>query len=106
MADLIPQFETEDLQGTTTQYTGTVGTSAISIPTVAGTGIAECLIRCPTQSPNTRRLSYSFDGGTTFSILSPGEYIGWSLKGSPTQIKIKGNVASVDYEVILNREPA
>jgi len=105
MTDLAPQFETEDLLGQTTQFTGTVGTTSTAFPTVATTSIAECLIRCPSQTPNSNRLLYSFDGGTTFGTLAPGEFIGWSLKGSPTQIRIKGNVASVNYEIILNKEP-
>lgn len=90
--------------GTTTQYAGTVGTSAINVPTVAGDQIATALIRCPAQTPNTVRLLYSLDGGSVFHSLSPGEYIGWSTK-SRTQIAIKGSVAGVSYEVTLNTEP-
>lgn len=105
MADVLPQFENKDLVGSTTQFVGTVGTTAILVPTVATFAISECLVRCPNQSPNTRRLLYSFDGGVNFGTLSPGEFIGWSLKGSPLQIQIKGNVAGVLYEVLVNREP-
>lgn len=103
--DELPQFENKDIYGTTTQYQGTVGVTAIAFPSVASTAIVECLVRCPGQSPNTKRLLYSFDGGITFGTLSPGEFIGWSLKGEIKQIYIKGNVANVSYEVILNREP-
>lgn len=103
MADAPLQSGFEDT-GTTTQYAGSVGVTAINIPTAAGDPIVTCLVRCPAQTPNTRRLLYSFDGGVTFHTLSPGEYIGWSLRGAKTQIQIKGNVASVVYEVTLNRE--
>lgn len=90
--------------GTTLQLAGSVGTTSTAFPTVAGDPIATALIRCPEQTPNSRRLLYSFDN-STFHTLSPGEYIGWSLKGNLTQVYLKGNVASVNYEIILNREP-
>jgi len=61
--------------GSTTQYTGTVGTTPIQIPGSAGDPIVLALIRCPSQTPNTRRLSWSLDN-TTYHVLSPGEYIG------------------------------
>jgi hypothetical protein len=105
MADLLPQFENKDIYGTTSQFVGSVGITAISIPTVATTAISEIMVRCPNQTPNSKRLLFSFDGGTTFQTLAPGEFIIWSLKGSLTQIQIKGNVATVDYEVLLNQEP-
>jgi hypothetical protein len=90
--------------GTTLQLAGSVGLTSTAFPTVAGDPIATLLIRCPTQSPTTRRLYYSFDD-VTFHELAPGEFIGWSLKGNLTQIYLKGNVAGVNYEVTLNREP-
>lgn len=103
-ADLLPAFETQDLDGGTTHYNGTVGTSAIAIPTVAGNIISEVVIKCPFQTPTTKKLLVSFDGGTTFFTLDPGEFIGWSVKGSRRQIHIKGGVAGVSYDVLLNRE--
>lgn len=90
--------------GLTSQYAGAVGVTSTAVPAVSGDFIATALIRCPVQSPNTRRLLYSFDN-VTFHTLAPGEYIGWSLKGNKSQVYIKGNVASVDYEITLNREP-
>jgi len=100
------QFEQKDLLGTTTNFQASVGTTFIAIPTVAGNPIAEAFVRCPTQTPNTRRLEVSFTSSTgPWVVLRPGEFIGWSIKGYMKQIWIKGNAASVDYEVILNREP-
>ena len=90
--------------GATKQFIGSVGTTSTAVPAVAGDFIATALIRCPQQTPNTRILFYSFDN-VVFTKLSPGEFIIWPTKGNLTQIFIKGNVASVDYEVILNREP-
>jgi len=89
--------------GLTSNYVGSVTTVSTPIPTVAGNEIATALIRCPSQTPNTRRLLYSFDN-VTFLTLTPGEFVGWSVRGSKTQIFIKGNVNPVDYEVILNTE--
>ena len=106
MVDAAPQFETEDLLGTTSQYSGVVGVSPVTIPASAGTVIAEALVRCVSSNLITKSLSVSFDGGTTYLVLTPGEFIGWSLKGGVTQLYIKGSVASVAYEIVLNREPA
>jgi len=90
--------------GLTEQFAGAVGLSSTALPASPGNPIATCLIRCPNQTPNTKILSYSFDN-VTFHTLGPGEFIAWSLKGNLTQIHLKGNVASVNYEVTLNREP-
>lgn len=103
--DVAPQFEASDLLGTTSQFVGTVGTTPISVPAVAGKPIAEVLVRAPSQTPPSIRLQYSFDGGSNYSDLAPGEFVGWSLKGSITQVLIKGSTAGVLYEVIMNREP-
>lgn len=99
--------ETPDAEiGTTTQLVGTVDDTPILLPDTPGDLIATCLIRCPAQTPNSNRLLYSFDGGLNYSTLSPGEFIGWSLRGSTTQITVVGNVPGVNYEVLLNRVPA
>ena len=104
-ADAPPGFETQDLWGTTTNYSGTVGVTAILLPTVADKAISEALIRCPNQSPNTRRLQVSFTSATgPWITLSPGEFMAWSVKGSKKQFWILGNVAGVEYEAIINFE--
>ena len=105
MADLAPQFETEDLLGSSVPFVSTIGTTSTAFPTIASSAIAEFFIKCPLQTPNTIRLLYSIDGGVTFGALAPGEFLGWALKGSVTQIFIKGNIAGVAYELILNKEP-
>jgi hypothetical protein len=90
--------------GTTTQYAATVGTSPISIPSSPGAAIRDCLIRNPsTNTPHTKTLLVSFDAGATFLELSPGEYIGWTPRGSVAQIVVKGSTAGVKYEALLNR---
>ena len=105
MIDAIPQFEVEDLTGTTDHFNGTVGTSAVNIPSIAGGVITEILIEnLPSNSAN-KKLLISFDGGTNFKTLGgPGTSFIWSPKGYLTQIKLKSNLASTDYEIVLNRE--
>ena len=106
MSSPAPQFESKDLAGSTSQYASTVGTSQIPLPPAAGAIIAYAFFRCASDnSPITKRLLYSLDGGVTFGTLSPGEYVGWPVRGGLTQVIIKGNVAAVAYEVILNHEP-
>lgn len=112
MSDILPQFEQEDLIGTTKHFNGNVSTSWVSVPAVAGNVIAEAFVRCAVDQLNSCRLYVSFDGGAGYILLAPGEGIGWSIKSSKesvtgiTQISLKGNVAGVVYEVILNREDA
>lgn len=106
MADKLPQFEGQDVLGTTAHFNSTVGTTAVAVPSSPGNAISEVLVSCPQQTPNTKKLLVSFDGGTLFKTLEIGEGLVWSLKGSPTQIHVKGNEANVSYEIIMNREPS
>jgi len=86
----------------TLQFSGTVGTSPISLPSVAGGALVTVMVSCKVQTPSSRRLQFSLDGGTTFFTLTPGSMVGWEPKAI-TQIQIKGNVAGVEYDVIINR---
>lgn len=105
MADK-PQIGLAEDVGTTTQYAGTVGTTAILIPSVAGGAISSFLVRCPSQSGSpTKSVSFSFDN-VTYQKLNSGEALGWSPMGNIQQIYIKGSGASILYEVIINREPS
>jgi len=105
MANVPSYFETVDLQGSTDAYNGTVGTSWTAIPTVADNVIQSALVVCVFEQGIAKELYVSFDGGTTTAAkLAPGGYISTNIKGRKTQIHIKGNVASVSYEVTLNRE--
>lgn len=106
MADLPPQMEVNDSRGSTVPYSGTVGTTAVNVPSAAGSNITELMVRCPFQSPNTKQLLYSLDGGATYLSLDVGESLTWPLKGSLKQIQIKGSTAGVSYEVILNTDQA
>lgn len=102
-ADQNPGFETQDLDGSTINYSGTVGTSSVDLPASSNKVISEVFYRCPHQTPTTIRCLISYDG-TTYISLNPGEAIGWSVKGNKKQIKVKGNQAGVTYEAVINYE--
>lgn len=105
MTDSTPQFEVTDTKGFTIHYNGSVGTSALAIPTVADKIISSCWIENDIDNtPVTKKLSFSFDGGSTFTDLKLGESITWSPKGDRKQIHVKGNTASVNYKVLINYE--
>lgn len=110
MGDALPQFESEDLIGTTKHFNGNVSTSWTTVPSTPDNVIAEAFVKCSIDQQPTKRLFVSFDGGEGYLLLAPGEGIGWSIKSSKssvsgiTQILLKGNMANVTYEVILNRE--
>lgn len=105
MVNVAPYFETADLQGSTDPYSGTVGTSYVAVPAVAGNVIQSALISCDYDQDVNNELIVSFDGGVSdFVKLSPGGFINPMLRGSIRQIYIKGNVSSVSYSIILNKE--
>jgi len=104
MVDSPARFEIADNQGTTIQGEGTVGTTPISFPTVAGEPISEFLVQCPEDQDIDGRLLVSTNG-TDFLTLHPTGHWGWSPKGaSVTQITLKGNQANVKYEIVANQE--
>jgi hypothetical protein len=102
-ADTNPGFEQQDLYGSTVNYSSTVGTSEVNIPSSPNKVISEIFFKCPSQTPATIKCFISFDG-TTFMTILPGESLGWSVKGLKKQIKIKGNQAGVLYEAVINYE--
>jgi hypothetical protein len=110
MAHSNPDFETKDILGKTLPFSGTVGTSNLTLPTSSQGKISEMLLRNPNTNGINTKLYLSFDGGTTFFSLARGEFIGWSPKSNASntpieQIVIKGSVALSDYELIINVEP-
>lgn len=86
---------------TVDHFNGTVGTTAIQIPSSAGDDISEVLIHNTTSA--NRDLLISFDGGTTFKTLTPDANIIWNVKEGITQIHIKGSAAATSYEIVMNR---
>src|SRR3972149_6060714 len=100
MADLGSTFEGSDTDGTTDQFQGSVGTAAISLPSIPGTRIAEVSVRNLNEINN---LLFSFDG-LSFKTLFPFENIMWSLKGNVKQIQVKSSSSLVENEGLINRE--
>lgn len=98
-------FETQDLDGSTVHYNGSVGTTPIAIPTVADNIIAEFWIEnVIDNSPVTKRLEFSCDGGITYTELRLSESMAWTPKGRIKQIYIKASAASTNYKMIVNYE--
>lgn len=107
MVDSAPEFEMTDGLGTTKQLAGAAGVDAVALFSPVGGAIEEIIIRCPLQTPNTKKLYWSFDN-VVFHELSVGEFVGWeprkdSANQPINQLYLKGNVAGVNYEVIANR---
>ena len=104
MPDVPEEFESTDKLGTTSQYDGVVGVAPISIPAIAGNDIGDFIIQCPFDQADTNTLKVSINGGLNFLTMQPAGFWGWTPKGGVKQLVIKGNVAGVKYEVVLNRE--
>lgn len=105
MSNRKAQFETQDLIGATKHYSGAVGTAPIAIPTVADKIIAEFHIENDIyNTPPTKTLSFSCDGGITYTELRLGESMVWTPKGSIEQLYIKGSTAGVLYKMVVNYE--
>ena len=88
----------------TNHYNGTVTTAPIQVPVVAGNQIQTLVIRNPRSNSSTEILMVSFDGGTEYFDLYRGQHLIWSFTDDITQIDIKGNTATVDYQIIINTE--
>lgn len=87
----------------TIQFEGSVGTTPTSLPAIPGNDITQVIISCRAQTPTTKRLLFSLDNGVTFFTLTPGAMVGWEPKDIQ-QIQVVGNVASVQFDVIINRK--
>jgi len=98
-------FEIQDLDGETIHYSSTVGTTPITVPSVAGKIISEFWIENSLDnSPVTKRLEFSCDGGVTYTSLRLGESMNWTPKGRIRLLYIKASAASTSYSMIVNYE--
>lgn len=107
MAHKAPEFEQTDALGITRHFNGSVGTTSVLVPSVTQGDILEVLVKVPVDQPNSRRLKVSFDGGTTYLTLIPGDFVVWDPRKNNSltliqQIRLEGNVNSVDYETLFN----
>ncbi len=105
MADSPPRHETADNQGSTIQQSGSVNTTGVLIPAVAGAPISEFLVNAPEGTDIDDRILVSVND-VDFMTLHPSGHLGWTPKGdSVTQIRVKSNNnAGVPYELIMNLE--
>lgn len=89
-------------EGFTDHFNGTASTTPANVPSTAGTNITRVAI----ESLATKKsdvLSVSFDGGTTFKAIPFESILTWEPK-EITQIVLQANVASIGYEIIMNRQ--
>lgn len=104
MVDRPTQFEITDSLGSTKCYSGTVGTSPVAIPAVAGFDIAEVKVECIKQSPVTRVLSVSYDNQDTWEDLPVGIVVSTLIRGGIKQVYLKGSSSGVQYKIVLQIE--
>ncbi len=103
MANELPQFETQDRDGSTSHHNGTATSGAVGVPSVAAGFITEVLMTVPKQA-GSAAVKISFDGGTNYIEVKELGHIVWPMKGDITQVFVKTDSGSFDYEIILNRE--
>jgi hypothetical protein len=105
MPDVAPELEIKDRLGTTEHFNGaSAGTAPFQVPPVAGAVITHFRIFVPFQSPITKTLKISFDGGVNFETLEVGDFLSDEMHGNVTQVHLLANQAGVDYEIVLNRD--
>lgn len=105
MVDTPEEFEVTDRLGTTDEYSGSVGTTAIKIPGTAGNVIDEIDIRCAVDQPFATRLEYSYDN-VNYKRLRVGESKSDEPRGNITQVWIRAagsGITAANYEIIMNR---
>ena len=89
---------------TTKMYSGTVTTTPINLPSVAGNNIIEAFVKNPSTNVGAAILLYSYDGGNTYHELTRTSWDSWDIKGDVAQIQIKAFAGTINYEVKLNIE--
>ena len=106
-ADPVPTTSVPDTSGSTKHFPGFATAAALSVPASPGNVITTAIV-VNHEDKKTETLDYSFDGGVTYSTLKPGSFIGFSIKGGLTQVKVKRGstaTADIDFDIILNRVP-
>lgn len=99
------QFETQDLEGTQTTFVGTVGTSLVAVPSVAGNKIQRFTVVSDFGNNVTSEIEVYLDGGTNaIGKVGPSGCLECDVRGTQTQIHLKANEAGVAYRVTLFRE--
>lgn len=106
MADVTPQFETQDNEGVTKTFSGSVTTAGVLLPDPAISSISSVLIVCSADQNKNNRLEIALDGTNYDLTLSPGGFIEWDMKGEIDQVSIRAESGTVDYQAVINMEPS
>lgn len=97
-------------RGHTGQYVGTVGVTQVLIPSAPFKVINSLLLKCPFQTPSSRRLEFSLNGGLSWVTLATGEWISVDvlrdIAGADIyQFLLRSNLANTSYEVLVTFLP-
>lgn len=102
MADVLPNFEHKDREGSSSPYQASATSSYVAYPSSPGTCIAEFYIDNMSEDEN---ILLSLDGVNLFKTIKADCWLGWSLKGNHTEIYIKrAGAVDAPFELILNRD--
>lgn len=91
-------------KSTTTHFNGTTNTFGVNLPGSSANNVTTVIVRNPRSNDFGEVLSVSFDGGSNYFDLYRSESLVWTSSDDLAQINVKGSTASVDYQVIMNRE--
>jgi len=103
--DPLDVTDSPNTSGTTIQFNSTATAAGVTLPDVAGNDIFLSLV-INQETKINRNLEFSFDGGTIFTEIKSGGFVGWPPKGSVTQVVIRRTASTsvdVDFDLILNR---
>ena len=99
MADVLPQFDSQDNLGSSVAYGGTATTTPTSIPAVADKKISGFMF-----SFSGANIEISTDGGTTYFEFPKNAYGFKNVKGEPTQILIRTTTGTTGYKLWIDFE--
>ena len=105
MADELPEFDVQNVPGSTQVLSGTTDATpgnTTSIPAVAGNQI-EMFELFNTSESSGDVIQLSMDGGTTFYEIDETTSLEWAPK-SITQLVVKSTNPSVPWRAIINFE--
>lgn len=99
MADILPQFETSDNDGSTTAFSGTATTTPADIPAVADKVISGFVFQVDGEN-----VEISADGGTTYFKVPKKGTGSKDIKGNITQLKVRTSTGTTDYSFWVDFE--
>jgi len=99
MADVLPQFDTQDNIGSSVAFSGTATTTPASVP-----GAPDKVISGFMFSFAGANIEISTDGGTSYFEFPKNAYGYRDVKGSPTQILIRTTTGTTGYKLWIDFE--